>query len=159
MRTSRGTRDSHDTRVPRNALIRNTFIAAALIAAALTGCSSDNGETPKSAASKASDLIASATAQLSDIQGGLDAKGDVKAGSTENDDGRAVAEITATNSSSSTADYTIQVNYKDSDGNLLDAVVVSINDVPAGGTKTADARSNRDLSGTPAAEIARAVRH
>ncbi|MFD5424897.1 FxLYD domain-containing protein [Streptomyces sp. NPDC127084] len=159
MRSSRGTRDPHDTRGPRNALIRNALIAAALIAGVLTGCSSDNGETPASAASKASDLIASATAKLSDIQGGFDVTGDVKAGSTANENGRAVAEITATNNSSSTADFTVQVNFKDSDGNLLDAVVVNIDGVPAGGTKSADARSNRDLSGTPPAEIARAVRH
>ncbi|MFD7440003.1 hypothetical protein [Streptomyces sp. NPDC059909] len=150
MRTARGALRA------RHALIATA--AAVLIAAGGTGCS-DTDETPESLASKASEAIASATAKLSDIQGGINAKGDVKAGPTENKDGRAVSEITATNSAGSTTDYTIQVNFKDSDGNLLDAVVVTISDVPAGGSKTGEARSNRDLSGTPKAEITRAVRH
>ncbi|MFE7775440.1 hypothetical protein ACFU5O_16370 [Streptomyces sp. NPDC057445] len=153
MRTARDTPGTRNARRARCALV-----AAALIAAAITGCS-DTGETPDSLASKASEAAASATDKLSDIKGAINAKGDVKAGSTEIKDGKAVAEITATNSTTSAADYTITVNYKDSDGNLLDATVVTINDVPAGGSKSADARSNRDLSGTPKAEIGQAVRH
>ncbi|WP_351228035.1 FxLYD domain-containing protein [Streptomyces sp. NPDC002133] len=150
MRTARGASRA------RNALIG--VATAVLIAAGATACS-DTDQTPESLASKASEAVASATARLSDIQGGFNAKGDVKAGATENKDGRAVSEITATNSSGGSADYTIQVNFKDADGNLLDAAVVTINDVPAGGSKTGEARSNRDLSGAPEAEIARAVRH
>ncbi|MFC5801065.1 FxLYD domain-containing protein [Streptomyces formicae] len=132
--------------------------AAALIATALAGCS-DTTETPASLSSRASELVASATAQLSDIRGAINAKDDVKAGPTRNEDGRAVCEITATNGSGRTADYTVQVSFEDADGNLLDAVVVTVKDVPAGASKTADARSNRDLSGTPRAEIGQAVRH
>ncbi|MGW2563338.1 FxLYD domain-containing protein [Streptomyces sp. NPDC001514] len=150
MRTVRGAERA------RHALMGTA--AAALIAAGITGCS-DSDESPESLASKASDVVASATAKLSDIQGGINAKGDVKAAPTENKDGRAVSEITATNSASKSADYTILVNFKDSDGNLLDAAVVTIDDVPAGGSKSGEARSNRDLSGTPKAEIGRAVRH
>ncbi|MEU2434381.1 MULTISPECIES: hypothetical protein [unclassified Streptomyces] len=132
--------------------------AAALIAASLVGCS-DTTETPESLSARASEVVASASAQLGDIRGAINAKDDVKAGPTKNEDGRAVSEITATNSSGNTADYTALVSFKDADGNVLDAVVVTVEDIPAGASKTADARSNRALSGTPQAVIGQAVRH
>lgn len=155
-------------------------MTAVVVAAGMTACS-DSDETPASVASKAgkavesatakaSDLVASASAQVDKIKesasakvnavkGGINAKGDVKAGPTKEDGSHVATEITATNGSGKTADYTVLVNWKDSSGNVLDATVVNIDGVPAGGTKSATANSNRDLSGTPAAEIGQAVRH
>ncbi|MEU3300764.1 MULTISPECIES: hypothetical protein [unclassified Streptomyces] len=145
--------------------IRNAVMAAVtavVVTAGMTGCS-DTDETPKSAASKAGAAIESATAaaasQMAKVKGGLNAATDVKAGPTTADGDRVTSEITATNPTGEATDYTVLVNWKDSDGNLLDATVVSIDGVPAGGTKSATARSNRSLTGTPAADIGKAVRH
>ncbi|MEI5008866.1 hypothetical protein ACIOWI_15770 [Streptomyces sp. NPDC087659] len=146
--------------------IRNAVMAAAAavaLAAGMTGCSNDSGETPKSVASKAGEAVESATAaaasEMAKIKGGLNAKGDVKAGPTEAENNRLSNEITATNPTDKAADYTVLVNWKDSSGNLLDSTVVSIDAVPPGGTKSATAQTHRDLSGTPPAEIGQAVRH
>ncbi|MFJ9826791.1 hypothetical protein ACIRSU_20825 [Streptomyces sp. NPDC101160] len=136
-----------------------TAVAAALLAVlgllALTGCE----ETKE----KAGNIVASATAaaqeQMNQIKNGVDAKGDVKAGPTSTDGDRTVATVTATNPKDSTVDYTIWVNFRDKDGNLLDAVVMNINDVGAKAVKTGTARSNRSLSGATKAEIVQAVRH
>ncbi|MGW7367760.1 hypothetical protein ACWGI8_31140, partial [Streptomyces sp. NPDC054841] len=169
-------RTGHDIRNPgiRNAVL--AAVTAAVVAAGATGCS-DTGETPESVASKAGEAVASATgkvgevlesasaaassaaSRMAEIKGGLDAKGDVKLGPTKADGNRVATELTVTNLSSKTADYTVLVNWKDADGNVLDATVVSIDEVPVGGAKSATARSNRDLSGTPTAEVAQALRH
>lgn len=51
------------------------------------------------------------------------------------------------------------VTFRDTEGNFLDTVVLSIDGVPPGESKTGTARSNRTLSGDTKAEIAQALRH
>ncbi|MFF4354506.1 FxLYD domain-containing protein [Streptomyces sp. NPDC001530] len=166
--------------------IRGLILAAATtaaLAAPLTGCSDDN--TPASTASKAAsaaskaasaaskaasaasaagDALASATAEagrkFDEFKNGVNAKGDVKLDSevTTDSGGRSTVKLTVTNSASSEKSYAVQVDFRDEDGNLLDTVVVTLNDVAAGASKDATARSTRTLSGHVTADVARAVR-
>jgi hypothetical protein len=142
-------------------------------AAALTGCS--DGDSPsatvskaasavESAASKATDAWAQATAEaghrFDEIKNGVDAKDDVRvAGPAVGSDGHATARVTVRNSAGSAKSFAVQVDFKDRDGTFLDAVVVTVSDVPAGGEKTATARSNRTLGDGVDAEVSRAVRY
>ncbi|MFI9799859.1 FxLYD domain-containing protein [Streptomyces sp. NPDC052302] len=149
----------HRTPRTRTAVL---LTAAALGVAALTSCSDD--ATPSSVASRAASAYASATAEagraLDEIKGGVNAKSAVKVGgTTTNSDGRAEAEITVENTTGSTKSFAVQVDFKDEDGNLLDAAVVTVSDVAAGGTAKGTARSTRDLGGQVRAEVARAVRY
>lgn len=146
-------------------------LAATVAAAALTGltgCSDD--DTPASVASRAAsvasqgaDVFASATAEVGekfdDIKNGVDVKGDVKLGRVMASGGRSEVEVTATNTGGSQRSFLVQVNFTDGGGNLLDAVAVTVSDVPAGKSGKATARSNRDLSGAVKAEVDRAVRY
>ncbi|WP_442819183.1 FxLYD domain-containing protein [Streptomyces sp. NBC_01236] len=156
----------------RGSLVRLVLMAAATTAlvAPLTGCSDDT--TPSdvvsqaaSAASEAGDALASATAEagrkLDELQNGVNAKGDVKLDSqvTADSDGRSTVKVTVTNSASSEKSYAVQINFRDPAGNLLDTVVVTVNDVAAGASKDATARSTRTLSGDITADVARAVRN
>ncbi|MCX4665449.1 FxLYD domain-containing protein [Streptomyces sp. NBC_01381] len=139
----------------------------ALLALTVTACTDEDVDKAKdtvaSATAKAGDVVASATeaaaSELAKVKDGVNAKGDVKAADAKPDGDRITAEITATNSSDKKADYTISVNFRDSDGNLLDAVVLNINGVDPGSSKSGTARSNRSLSGTPKVEIGQALRH
>lgn len=136
------------------------------VGASLTGCS--NGTPPSgvasSLASEAGNALASATAEagrkLDEFKSGLDAKNEVKVGDqvTTDSAGRATVKVTATNPTSSARKYAVQVDFRDKGGNLLDTVVVTLNDVPAGAAKDATARSNRALSGDVTADVSRAVR-
>ncbi|MFB7515520.1 hypothetical protein [Streptomyces sp. NPDC056144] len=142
--------------------LRPTAAALALAAAAalsLTGCDQ--------AKEAAGDIVSSATAaaasaaqeKLNEVKDGVNATGDVSAGPTSVDGDRTVAEITATNPKDKNADYTIKVDFRDAEGNFLDTVVLNIDGVEPGGSKTGTARSNRSLSGDTKAEIGQAVRH
>lgn len=117
-----------------------------------------------SLAAQATGAIASATAEigrrLDGIKGGADAKKDVKLGAPSKDsDGRAKAEVTVTNPDDATRSFAVQVNFTNTDGTWLDSVLVTVPDVPAGGTGTAMARSTRSLSGDVKAQMGRAVRY
>ncbi|MXM64952.1 hypothetical protein GR925_16275 [Streptomyces sp. HUCO-GS316] len=156
----------------------------AAAALALAGCSDDEspssvvskaesaarsvgGEATAAAsslASEASEAIASATAEagqkLDDIKGGVDAKGSITLGSPDTDsDGRTTVQVTAENTTDSAKSFTVQVNFTDENGKLLDVAVLTVSDVPADGSGKATARSNRTLSGEVKAEVARAVRY
>lgn len=154
-----------------------TYAAALLTvtACAVSGCS-DGAGTPSvdgsRAASAASSLaarggeaLASATAaaasELARIKGGVDAKADVRLGSVTVAQGKGKADVpvTAANNGAKPATYTVQVSFRDAGGNLLDAVVVTVPDVPAHGTGRATARSHRDLTGTVKATVDTALRH
>jgi len=163
--------------------IRGLILATAAttaLAVPLTACSGDS--TPSDAASKAAsaasaagDALASATAGIGDalasataeagrefdeFKNGVDAKDDVRVGKVSTDsDGRSTATVTVTNPASSSKSYAVQIDFRDQGGNLLDTVVVSVDDVPAGAAKDATARSNRTLSGDVGAAVARAVRN
>ncbi|MDF3142505.1 MULTISPECIES: FxLYD domain-containing protein [unclassified Streptomyces] len=150
----------HRTRWTTAAILTATATVAATLT--LTSCSDD--DTPSSVASKAASAFASATAEaghrLDDIKGGIDAKDAVSLGDpTTNADGRTTVEVTAENTTDSTKSFGVQINFRDEDGNLLDAAVVTVSDVAAGQTGTGTARSTRDLGGEVKAEVARALRY
>ncbi|MFE4617768.1 hypothetical protein ACFRJ7_16840 [Streptomyces sp. NPDC056747] len=141
---------------------RITGIALSLAATttlALTGCDTI-ADTAGDVVSSATAAVASAAEEkMNEVKDGVNATADVKAGETSTDGDRTVAEITATNPKDKNADYTIMVNFRDDGGNLLDSVVLNINGVEPGASKSGTARSNRTLSGATTAEIAQALRH
>ncbi|MEU9327522.1 FxLYD domain-containing protein [Streptomyces canus] len=146
--------------------------AALLTILALTGltaCSDDDSPSSvaskvASAASRAGEAVSSATAEagrrFDDIKSGVDARDDVRLGTPATaSDGRTTVEVTATNSADSAKSFTVEVDFTDRNGKLLDAVVLTVPDVPAGGTGKGTARSTHDLSGDVRATVPRAVRH
>ncbi|MFE7275609.1 FxLYD domain-containing protein [Streptomyces sp. NPDC057623] len=150
----------HRTRWTTAAILTTT----ATMAAALTLTSCSDEDTPSSVASQAASVFASATAEagreLDDIKGGVNAKDAVRLGTpTTDSDGRTTVEVTAQNTTDSTKSFAVQVNFRNENGDLLDAAVVSVSDVAGGGTGKATARSTHDLSGEVKAEVARALRH
>jgi hypothetical protein len=146
---------------------------ALLAGTALTGCG--DGDSPsdtvskaasavESAASRATEAWASATAaaerKFDEIKGGVDAKNAVTLGApATGGDGRTTVEVTVKNDADETKSFAVQVDFTDKDGTFLDAVVVTVSDVPAGESEKATARSNRDLGGGTSAEVRRAVRY
>ncbi|MGA5217746.1 hypothetical protein ACPCAE_17000 [Streptomyces cinereoruber] len=136
--------------------------AAAALAAALaltTGCDAAK-DAAGGAVSSATAAVASAAEQkMNEVKDGVDAKADVKAGEPRADGDRTVAEITATNPKDQNADYTVLVNFRDGEGKLLDSVVLNVDAVAPGESKSGTARSNRQLTGVTQAEIGRALRH
>ncbi|MEG8276440.1 hypothetical protein [Streptomyces sp. AHA2] len=147
-------------------------LALGLAAAALTGCSGDSpADTAREAesavgsiASQATEAVESATAEagrrLDDIQGGVDAKGDVKvAAPSVTPGGRARAEVTVTNSDGTARSFAVQVNFTDGGGRVSDTVIVTVDHVQPGESATATARSTHDLSGEVGTAVARAVRY
>ncbi|KUJ68523.1 hypothetical protein ACZ90_18215 [Streptomyces albus subsp. albus] len=151
--------------------VRST--AGALMAAlalTATGCSDDTN-SPSDLASKAasaasrageavSDASAAANRQLDKIKGGVDAKGDVKLSDVHLDgDGHATAKVTVSNSTGDKRSYAVEVNFNDKNGDLVDVVVLTVNSVPAGGTKTATAHGRRSLSGQITADVGAALRY
>ncbi|MDX3236551.1 hypothetical protein PV392_12835 [Streptomyces sp. ME03-5709C] len=155
--------------------VRAVCTAVVLSVGALTASAcSDNQGTPGAKASKAAsaasslvsegaEAVASATAaaqsQLAKIKNGVNAKDDVTLGPVTTEGGKAVAKVTATNSADKQATYTIEVTFRDANGNLLDAVVVDIADVAPRKSGEATARSHRDLTGTVQAQVDVALRH
>ncbi|MFD6297588.1 hypothetical protein ACFWFU_22515 [Streptomyces sp. NPDC060235] len=158
--------------------------AVVSLAASLTACSDDSSPSDTaskaasaasraasaasraaSAATQAGDSLASATAEagrkFDEFKNGADAKDEVKTdGSVSADsDGRATVKVTASNPTSSARSYVVQIDFRDTGGNLLDTTVVTVDDVAANGSKDATARSNRALTGDVDATVARAVRH
>ncbi|MEX0169855.1 hypothetical protein [Streptomyces sp. LMG1-1-1.1] len=141
---------------------RTTGLALALAATtalALTGCDAAKDAAGNAISSATAAVASAAQEKMNEVKDGVNAGGDVKAGATGTDGDRTVAEITATNPKDQSADYTILVNFRDDEGNLLDAVVVAINGVEPGASKSGTARSNRTLTGATKADIAQALRH
>ncbi|MFE0640610.1 hypothetical protein ACFW2Y_03140 [Streptomyces sp. NPDC058877] len=132
---------------------------AAVTLLALSGCDSVGDKAGEIVSSATAAVASAAQEKLDEVKDGVNAGADVTAGPTSTDGDRTVAEITATNPKDKSADYTILVNFRDGDGNLLDAVVLNINGVEPGASKTGTARSNRTLSGEPTAEVGQALRH
>ncbi|MFD8423690.1 hypothetical protein [Streptomyces sp. NPDC059466] len=139
------------------------------------GTASQAASAAASLASAASSVLASATAgagnslasataeagrRFDEFTSGLDAKDEVTVGDRvrTDSDGRSTVGITATNPTSTSRTYIVQVDFRDQDGKLLDTVVVKVDDVPADGSKDATARSTRSLSGAVGSDVARAVR-
>ncbi|MYV43598.1 hypothetical protein GT030_33255 [Streptomyces sp. SID1328] len=149
-----------------------TALMAAL-AVAVTGCSDGNspsGQARKAAsaasslASRASGTVASATAEakrkLDQVKGGVDAKKDVSVGKVTTGKGNVpTAEVSAKNTTGAKKSFTVQVNFRDAKGDLQDTVIVNVDDVAAGATGRATARSHRELSGDIRADVGTALRH
>ncbi|MFB7447858.1 hypothetical protein ACFTWS_12850 [Streptomyces sp. NPDC057027] len=138
---------------------RTGVALAATVLLALTGCDTAKNKAGEIVSSATAAVASAAQEKMNEVKDGVNATGDVRAGATSTDGDRTVAEITATNPKDKTADYTIMVNFRDADGNLLDIVVLNIDGVEPGKSKTGTARSNRTLSGAAKAEIAQALRH
>ncbi|KOX23794.1 hypothetical protein ADL06_21765 [Streptomyces sp. NRRL F-6491] len=132
-------------------------LAAAL--ALTTGCDAAEDAAGGAVSSATAAVASAAERKMDEVRDGVDAKGDVKAGEPRADGDRTVAEITATNPKDQDADYTVEVDFRDADGKLLDSVVLNVGAVPPGKSKSGTARSNRQLSGVTKAEIGRALRH
>ncbi|MEU9857021.1 hypothetical protein [Streptomyces sp. NPDC047974] len=129
------------------------------VAGAATGCEAAK-ETAGDIVSSASSAVASAAQRkMDEIKDGANATADVTAGPTSVDGDRTVATVTAANPKDATADYTVLVTFRDAGGNFLDTVVLTVDGVPAGASKSGTARSNRTLTGPTTAEIERALRH
>ncbi|GAA3367982.1 hypothetical protein GCM10020367_64370 [Streptomyces sannanensis] len=117
-----------------------------------------------SAASRASEAIASATAsaqqKFNEIKQGVNAKNEVKLGApTTDSEGRTTTQVSAKNTADSTKSFLVQVNFLNPAHELQDLSVVTIENVAAGKTGTATARSTHKLSGTITVEVGRALRH
>ena len=152
-------------------MTRSTTAAllAALALTCLTACSDDDSPSSvtsrvASAASRAGDAVASATAEagrrFDDIKNGVDARDDVRLGTPATaSDGRTTVEVTVANRAGSAKSFAVQVDFTDKAGKLLDAVVVTVRDVPAGGSGKGTARSTHDLPGDVRAKVSRAVRY
>ncbi len=147
-------------------------VVAFALAAVVASCGGDSpAETTRRAesaveslASRASEAVESATAEaerrLDDIKDGIDVKDDVRLGTvTVGSDGRARVEVTVANTGDAPRSFAVQVDFTDTDGGLLDTVVVTVDDVPAGESSTVTARGTHDLSGEVRAEVARALRY
>ncbi|MDH6131872.1 type IV secretory pathway TrbL component [Kitasatospora sp. MAA4] len=118
------------------------------------------GGLGSAAASAASSAAAAASSALASIQGGLDATGDVTLGEVSaGADGRSDVTVFVTNHQTSANHYTVQVDFKDASGSLLDATVVTVPSLAAGQTADVTARSNRTLSGTVKASVGAALRY
>jgi hypothetical protein len=127
--------------------------ASSALSSVLNGASSG-------ASSALSQASASVSSALGQAKGALDATADVQAGPVSiGSDSRPQAQLTVTNPTADTHDYTIAVTFQDDSGTPQDAAAVNVSNVPAHGTATATVRGVRSSSGTLTAKITAAVRH
>ncbi|HSA53462.1 MAG TPA: hypothetical protein VLH10_25545 [Yinghuangia sp.] len=137
------------------------LVLAAALALGTAACSDeDQPQDLNDAASSVESALNRAGDEFNDITDGIDAKNDVKVGSVTIDgDGRATAEVTATNTGDSSADFLIQVEFRKPNNDLADTVVLTVKDVAPGKTGTGTARSHFDLDSNVTASVPRALRH
>ncbi|MCT7355488.1 hypothetical protein N4P33_25510 [Streptomyces sp. 15-116A] len=143
------------------------LIPAALLAGVTAGCTDDEKPPPppaSSLASRATEGWASATAEagrrFDEFTQGFDVKDDIRVASpTTASDGRTTAELTVRNTTDSTRSFLVEVHFTDPDDRLLDVTFLTVDDVPAGESAQATARSTHDLSGEVRAKVERAVRY
>ncbi|QDY77977.1 hypothetical protein FQU76_17340 [Streptomyces qinzhouensis] len=136
--------------------IASVASGAASVASGAASAASSIGAKATGAAASAS---ASAQQKIDEIKGGVNVKNDVTLAAPAVKDGHSTVDVTARNTADSTKTFTVKVDYKDTSGNLLDTVVVTLSDVPAGQSKSATAQSNRKLTGEVKTDVAQAVRH
>ncbi|MER8182778.1 hypothetical protein [Kitasatospora sp. NPDC094015] len=153
--------DSSPSPAVSSALQSGLSAAASAAQSLASGATSGAASVAASvAASAVSSAQAAASSALSSVKGGLDAKSDISLGGvTPASDGRLQVPLTVKNGGSQAYQYTVQVNFKDQSGNLLDVVVLTVPEVAAGGTAQSTATSNRTLSGNVTAEVASALRY
>lgn len=142
------------------------FGLAILAGATTSACSSTSADSSSaasaapSAAAAASSAVGVVKSQISGFANGLDASGDVTVGSlTTDSSGRSTSQVTVKNSTGKEQSYAVQVNFNDSDGELLDTVVVTVDNVQPGATANAVARSTHSLSGAQTASVGIALRN
>ncbi|MFI8369827.1 hypothetical protein [Streptomyces sp. NPDC085466] len=152
--------------------------AAGLLAGAVllgTAACSDDGNPVSGAVSEAASAVASAAEgvtdaaseaaakaeqQLSEVKDGVDARDEVRLGDPATDaDGRTTVPVTVDNTDDQARSFAVQVTFKDGDGKLVDTVVVTISDVPAGKPGEGTARSTHKLSGSVTASVTTALRY
>ncbi|MEV0414303.1 hypothetical protein AB0I68_26730 [Streptomyces sp. NPDC050448] len=155
------------TRVRRRSPSVVAVIAALTLGA--TACSDDT--TPSDVASKVASAVASvgtdlsaaaaeAKKKLDSVKDGADAKSDVRLGTPSKDaDGHITVPVTVSNQAADKKSFAVQVNFRDTGGNLLDTVVVTISDVAPGAAGQGAARSTRGLSGNVKADTGTALRY
>ncbi|MEU3607541.1 hypothetical protein AB0E83_19175 [Streptomyces sp. NPDC035033] len=150
------------------------LLAGAVLMGAV-GCSDGDGDPVSGAVSEAASAVASAAEgisdaaskaadraekQLAEIKNGVDAEDEVELGDPGTDaDGRTTVPVTVDNTDDKARSFAVQVEYEDADGKLLDTVVVTISDVPAGRTGDGTARSTHKLSGTVTPSVGTALRY
>ncbi|OLZ61919.1 hypothetical protein AVW11_24200 [Streptomyces amritsarensis] len=122
------------------------------------------GEAVSSAASEAAKAAESAAAvakdKLAEVKDGVDAKDQVSLGTVATDpDGYTAVPVTVRNTDDATKSFAVQVEFKDTSGNLVDTVVVTVSDVAGKGTGQGTARSTHKLSGTVTAQTGTALRY
>ncbi|MFE9044874.1 hypothetical protein ACFY9F_21270 [Streptomyces sp. NPDC012421] len=152
--------------------------AAGLLAGAVllgTAACSDDGNPVSGAVSEAASAVASAAEgvtdaaseaaakaeqQLSEVKDGVDARDEVRLGDPATDaDGRTTVPVTVDNTDDQARSFAVQVTFKDGDGKLVDTVVVTISDVPAGKPGEGTARSTHKLSGSVTPSVTTALRY
>jgi Flp pilus assembly protein TadD len=132
-------------------------VTVALVSA-LAGCGDE--DTPSDVSSAVSSAAEDMAEELREIRDGIVATDDAEVRETSIDDsGRAVAKIAVTNNGDETDSYTVQVNFHDKDGDLVDSVLVTVSSLEPGETAQATARSHRDLPARTTADVVMAVRH
>lgn len=136
---------------------------ASKVASKASEAASEAASKAASKASEAGDAVASATAsagkKFNEIKNGVNAKDDVKLGSVASQNGYASVPVTVTNDATSTKSFLVQVDFKNSGGDRVDTVALTVSDVAAGKSKDVTAHSNRSLGETVTADVARALQH
>ncbi|MFI8513575.1 hypothetical protein ACIGHB_20810 [Streptomyces sp. NPDC085460] len=152
--------------------------AAGLLAGAVllgTAACSDDGNPVSGAVSEAASAVASAAEgvtdaaseaaakaeqQLSEVKDGVDARDEVRLGDPATDaDGRTTVPVTVDNTDDQARSFAVQVTFKNGEGKLVDTVVVTISDVPAGKPGEGTARSTHKLSGSVTPSVTTALRY
>ena len=134
--------------------------AARSAASALASAAGGLGSAAASAAGDLGSAASAASSAFAGIKGGVDAKSDVQLGTVVTaSDGRADVPLTITNHGSKNYRYTVQINFEDQSGSLLDVVVVTAPEVARGSSTQSTARSHRTLSGTVTATVGAALRY
>ncbi|MFI9307411.1 hypothetical protein [Streptomyces triculaminicus] len=173
--------DHVTVRVERSARWTRSAAGMALTAvliAAMSGCSDEAGKpsgeghkvasaassAAASLASQGAAALASATAEarrkLDEVHNGVNAKDEVTLGTpSTGGDGRATVEVSAHNTADSAKSFAVLIQFKDTDGNLLDVAVVTVPDVAPGQNGKATATGTHKVSGDLRAEIGTALRY
>ncbi|MGF1427665.1 hypothetical protein [Kitasatospora sp. LaBMicrA B282] len=129
-------------------------------ASAISQAASAANSLSSSAASALASAQSAAASAVAGATSGLDATADVTLGAVAPaSDHRVQVPLTVTNHQSGAERYTIQVDFKDSGGKLLDVTVVQVPPVQPGSTATATATSNLPLTGTVTAGVDNALRY
>ncbi|WTW92400.1 hypothetical protein OG216_03010 [Streptomycetaceae bacterium NBC_01309] len=135
--------------------------AAAVLALGATACGEDTSpDDVRDAVSSVESALDRAGDEFNDFKNGVDAKNQVQVGQTAKDpDGRVSTPVTVTNTGDKEADFLIQIEFRDTSGDLVDTIVMNIDNVAPGQQGDGTARSNLKPSEDVTAQVARALRH